>query len=110
MDTLTKKAIKQSIVHWQENLMILQLNYLSKEELQEDIRIMGGDCPLCKLFDVCTDCPICKSSGCFHCYCTPWEEVRGLLQYSFAAYSTKTYYEKLFKAISNEINFLEGLL
>jgi hypothetical protein len=104
-------AIEKSIEHWQENLSLLQLNYLSDEkDLTLDISYMGDSCPLCNGFSMCCDCPIFKKTGTYFCTLTPWTEIRGLIQYCRSEYSRKDYYKKLFKAFSKEINFLESLL
>ena len=113
---LSKKnqALKKKCVdHWHEILMLLMLNHLSKSgRLEDDIEIGSTVCPFCKKYlkdsqvngieCACTGCPIATRTGKPLCYYTPWLAVKNL----FYNYTT---YKKFFKAITNEINFLESL-
>lgn len=108
---LSKKnqnLLKKCLDHWYENLMMLQLNHLSDyEPLHEEISLRGSDCAFCQEYhnvtgkSVCLKCPIKKKTGQTTCDGTPYYNIRSVLEYG--------YYEVLFKAIADEINFLESL-
>lgn len=89
--------------------MILQLNYYSKStyNLFADIP-SSDDCAFCvKYFSDCLGCPICKKTGHTECDTTPFREVIHLKIYN-TKNNTKNY-GRVFKAISDEINFLINL-
>lgn len=108
-DKQRTEAIKASIEHWYENLMMLQLNYLSEQDLNENIYILGDNCALCT---------VCSESHCFYCPLSitgqkcndkdsAWYWVYRELELN-NLYVIK--YKNLFKAITNMINTLESLL
>ena len=80
MLTKSQEKLKQKCIdHWFENLMMLQLNYLSgHEDLDEDVYVTGDGCPFCQHF--------------FDSFGVP-----------------RSAYKNLFKAIGKEIDFLIAL-
>lgn len=107
------KAIKDSIKHWHENLMILQLNYLADDPLMREISIGGQNCSLCNFNyiknDSCESCPLsiigqdCGAMG------SAWSTISYQMRGS-ESISIGLYYNKLFKSFANMINVLESLL
>jgi hypothetical protein len=70
---------KKCVEHWQENLMMLQLNYYSKvESLGYDIDIFCDSCAFCKVYggsNRCRGCPIQIKAGGAGCAATPWLDI-----------------------------------
>lgn len=107
-----EKLLKKCLDHWYENLMMLQLNFLSDHEfLDENISIKGRDCAFCNAYHQvhtpngkigCVGCPIMEKTGNGACCDTPYGDVSD-------AFALKVSYEDMFKAITDEINFLESL-
>lgn len=100
------EAIKDSIEHWHENLMMLQLNKLSRSCLVQDILIYANDCALCYLYLVnegsCIDCPLSKIGQRCDRGDDVWSKAKlAILHLNF---------EKKFEATANMINVLESLL
>lgn len=106
------KAINASIEHWHENLMILQLNYLSGEELNKDFGMLGCDCALCTLHfkKGCYYCPLHITGNDCNYYDSAWRMIFDQLNSMNIFNSVKEDYHCLFKATANMINTLEGLL
>lgn len=113
MKKSTRKALKASIEHWEQNLDMLILNHLSKEEdLTKDIYLFIDSCPLCKIFygsdsfysnKYCTGCPVFIATGSTGCDNSPWNKI-----YSWHGNKERTYAQgyKIFRA---EILFLKSL-
>jgi hypothetical protein len=113
--SLSKKNLKlleKCLKKWYENLMILQLNYLSKSfnlDLFDDVRLTWNSCAFCLeyiKFDRitnCKGCPIYKAVEHLYCCYTPYNRVCELNRVN------NHNYKEIFKAISDEINFLESL-
>lgn len=101
-----QKLLKECIDHWFENLMMLQLNHLSKHDnLTDDVHIYGDYCAFCyEYWNVdkmtCDGCPISERTGEQDCHGSPYYEVRKFYCGS---------YEDLYKAIANQLNFLMSL-
>lgn len=113
---LTKKnqrLLKKCLDHWYENLMMLQLNFLSENEiLNEDISVKGRDCAFCREYhqafnenpsiEGCEGCPISEKTEQTTCDDTPYGDAHFYIEWN-------TSYEAMFQAIADEINFLESL-
>ena len=100
--------LEESIEHWFENLMMLQLNNFSKHNLIGDVFIYGDDCPLCHeyYFDSdCEKCPIAEKVNAIGCRKTHWLKVKNLYVHNLYVLNDNDY-EKLFEAITNQLNFL----
>lgn len=119
MNSKTRKAVLEYIKHWEQNLDLLILNYLSKNkdlfdntfDILEDINIYCDACPLCKLFDTdeeCSKCPIGHQ-----CTNSPWVNVSEWFEdtvYFMCDDNLKKSYNDGYKVISDEINYLYSLL
>ena len=120
MLTKSQEKLKQKCIdHWFENLMMLQLNYLSgHEDLGEDVYVTGDGCPFCQRYGEeqrideqfdwtgCNGCPISEMTKEEDCGGTPWYDVH----YFFDSFGVpRSVYKNLFKAIGKEIDFLIAL-
>ena len=106
-----QKLLKECVEHWFENLMMLQLNYLSNEKfLTENICTNSSGCSFCKThldYGDCTGCPIKQKSGMNGCLDTPYVEVYHCNNRVY--HNRDQEYTDYFKAIAGEINFLISL-
>lgn len=112
---MTKKAHKallESIEHWHENLDMLILNHLSNSMLFEDIRMDRYVCSLCCVFfeNACVRCPVYKHTGLPSCRGTPYRKADEILDCDSTYRSYDGLYKSMYKAISEEIDFLHSLL
>jgi hypothetical protein len=108
---MKNKLQKKVLDHWHENLMILQLNFLSRQKLTRDIHTDILSCPFCLEYysKSCKECPIYLKSGEICCRETPYVRVLKALRISQAEKPKLSSYQQLFNAIAEEINFLETL-
>ncbi len=101
-----KKALLESIEHWHQNLDMLILNHLSDSLLTYDIHIGPTSCALCILFNRdCDDCPINIANRNTGCSTGTYPIVSKMI-----LNDDEKSYNKLYKAISNELEFLYSLL
>jgi hypothetical protein len=113
MNKKAAKALEKSIEHWEENLDMLILNYLSDDHLAKDIDISSDCCPLCQLFInkyLCRGCPIFEFTGIALCGKTSWKNVNAWLSNSYYShYDKKGVYEQGVEVITKQIEFLKSL-
>jgi hypothetical protein len=108
--TKARKALMESIEHWHQNLDMLILNHLSKNnDLNEDIRIGCDFCSLCKEYHTdygCGACPIKSFTGLSWCSNTKYKLICDW-------YNNINLYDSYncgFKAISDELELLYSIL
>lgn len=103
-------ALKKSIQHWEENLNILLLNYLSHQPLAIDVSIGGSHCECCIKFvdEYCHLCPIFLTTKAVWCENTPYRKVVELIK--LERYFNNNTFQTLYKAISDELEFLYTIL
>ena len=106
MTKKNKRLKKKCIKHWHEILMLIQLNHLSRQPLLIDTSFGAGACAFCREYlikmDSCDKCPIQMVTGRMGCLWTPYYDVQ-------ACRENQCTYKELFKAVTDEINFLESL-
>ena len=106
-----KKALEDSIKHWEENLERLIKNK-GKRNLVAKISIGGDSCPLCEALDecayLCCGCLVAKKTGLSNCQGSPWMDVSNIMGRHRSSRS-KNDFDDLKISFINEIEFLKGL-
>lgn len=111
MTKRARQALLKSIEHWHQNLDILIMNYLSKQQLTTDISTSGLDCALCAEYSSCFGCPVCLKTNATQCIGTPYKTVSDWIFYNVPFLQNyNTYYKQGYEAISDELEFLYRLL
>lgn len=98
MTPKTKRALQESIVHWEDNLNLAKKRLLTRED------ISSYSCPLCRVFEDesgCKGCPVSEKTGCGNCRYTPWYAVSEAL--------SSLDYGPLKLAVQAELDFLKSL-
>ncbi len=96
MDARTEKALRESIVKWEKNAAVEELN---------DARTGVGDCPLCAIFwqthdTRCKGCPVFNVTGLRACRGTPYDGL-GRASDTLAGFR---------ETAQREVDFLKSLL
>lgn len=100
MNPKTLEALKESIVHWEDNL--------AAAIARRAIHIRADSCALCKTYnrafcDACVGCPVLESTGVQYCNNSPWQKVKHIKNYGGTT-------EDLVAAVQDELDFLKSLL
>lgn len=100
MDARTRKALKSSIKHWEENVAA---------ESPDDASTDGDDCALCELFwsRVCTGCPVRDKTKRLWCGESPYGAAERALKAWHRGGATKEQWQEAARA---ELEFLKSLL
>lgn len=103
MDEQTRKALEDSIAHWERNV--------ERAGNGEAISVSPYACALCKEFatgqpraEKCSGCPVAQRAGNTHCRETPYTKV------AFMYTSEDWTKETLTEACQAELDFLRSLL
>lgn len=103
MDKKTLKALKASIVKWDNN---------AKAETPKQYLTSSDDCPLCKLFNTyggCTGCPVFEHTRRHYCAKTPYQAARDAAG-NWAWDGGDKNKQKALSAAAKEAAFLRSLL
>ncbi len=107
MDDTAKQALKESILHWEDNLKRVQ---------QQRFPNLSSDaCALCnnyRVLDVgvtCLGCPIHKKTGMAGCAGTPYDEVSYALRLLRPGESSVAQWKMLEGKVKQELEFLRSL-
>jgi len=101
----TKKALNESIAHWERMRAFETTEEFDKEEPH------GPFCSLCKLFLVkynCEGCPVFEKTGKVACRSTPYSTAY-TSYFEWKRINTKKNRTAWRKAATREINFLKSL-
>jgi hypothetical protein len=106
MDKSTLVALKQSIKHWEENLVICQESK-SISDILKSISLGSMACALCNKFTCgkCGGCPISDRTGCACCHESPYMNISKVYDKS-----ARCYKPTMIKYVKAEIDFLKSLL
>jgi hypothetical protein len=106
MDDKQRKALEDSILHWEENLE------LAREGKLQGTSIACGACACCAAYahnDACEGCPIAAYTDLPGCMETPWGDVdRALTQALYADSGNDK--QLVVDAVHAELNFLRKVL
>ncbi len=96
---MSKKALKLSIKHWENNL-----EKVKKKTLPD---LGAGSCALCLEYidDKCANCPIALKTNKISCYDTPYYTVEDSIDNT----TTEKGWKILKKAVKKELQFLRNL-
>lgn len=71
MDEMTKKALMDSIAHWDNNV---------RAKTPYEASVSGSKCALCNMFPAsCNRCPVMERTGKFGCEDSPYHDARKAL-------------------------------
>ena len=106
MSEETRKALEESIQHWEENLEAAKAG--------EKFNFYSEDCALCSLFegDDCEGCPVAEKACDVQCEGSPWVDVNRVYWKWVRAGlpQTQYYLSALEEAVQQELDFLKSLL
>jgi len=103
MNKKTKKALEESIAHWERMRAFEDVNEFDKERPSDE------HCALCELFiiDNCVRCPVMKRTGVIGCEKTPFNSAsKASIAWSYGKTKLRAQWRR---AATRELNFLRSL-
>lgn len=99
MNAETKKALEESIAHWER----------MRDDPNRGEQPIAEECPLCELYIPwdCHDCPVAEATGLAYCSYTPYYEAAALF---YKLKKSEIQIEQWHQAAQAEIDFLKSLL